>query len=148
MTVKHFAVCLLLAKLIGQALWAGPIWPPATGASSLVVFLTDESLYLCPLCGDRFLVVYKMIASQVRPDRLWVAVAAEKSGNQARAAALRAAVIKRIQDFLRSNDITCPVMDDAHGALRGPGGVLPAFIVFDVAAGAIRSFALLDMGLK
>ncbi len=148
MTAKHFAVCLLLTGLIGQALWAGPIWPPAAGASSLVVFLTDESLYLCPLCGDRFLVAYKMIASQARHDRLWVAVAAEKSENQARAAALRAAGIKRIQDFLRSNGITCPVMDDADGALRGPGGVLPAFIVFDAATGSIKSFALIDMGLK
>jgi hypothetical protein len=148
MPIKHLAARLLLASLLGQALWAMPAGPSLPGPSPLAVFLTDESLYLCPLCGDRFLAVYEMIATQVGPGRVWVVIAGEKYGKRTEAQAFRSAVKKRIQAFLRSNGIICPVMDDSNGALRGPGGVLPACITFDTASGSVRSFALPQMEIR
>jgi hypothetical protein len=148
MTTKHVWAWILLAGLLGHALLAVPTGPPSAGASPLVIFLTDESLYLCPLCGDRFLAVFKQIASRVGPGRVWVAVAGEKFETKAGATEFRAAVKKRIEAFLRSNGIICPVMDDSSGALRGPGGALPACITFDTASGSVRSFALSQMEIK
>jgi len=148
MTAKHLMTWLLLAGLFAQPVLAGTETKLSACASPLVVFLTDESLYLCPLCGDRFLAVFKQLASRVGPGRVWVAVAGEKSENKAEAADFRSAVKKRIEAFLRSNGIICPVMDDSSGALRGPGGVLPACITFDTASGSVRSFALPQMEIK
>jgi hypothetical protein len=148
MTAKHVGSWILLAGLLGQALLAVPTGPPSAVASPLVIFLTDESLYLCPLCGDRFLAVFKQIASQVGPGRVWVAVAGEKSGDKAKSPEFRLAVKKRIRAFLRSNGIICPVLDDSSGALRAPGGSLPACIAFDTASGSVRSVALPQIDLK
>ena len=148
MTAKLLMIWLLLAGLFSRPVLTGPETKPSAGASALVIFLTDESIYLCPLCGDRFLAVFQQLASRVGRGRVWVAVAGEKFENKAEAAEFRSAVKKRIKAFLRSNGIICPVMDDSSGALRGPGGALPACITFDTASGSVRSFALPQMEIK
>jgi len=148
MALKPIVAWVVLAVLLGRAPLAMAGGSPAPGPSLLVIFLTDESLYLCPLCGDRFLAAYRRVAAQVGPVRIWVAVAGEKSGKQAGSSDFRAAVKKHIEAFLRSNGIICPVLDDPGGVLRGPDGILPACLTFDAAGGAVRSFALVEREIK
>jgi len=148
MKIKLLVSWLLLAGLTGQPVLARQEAKLSFGTSPLAILLTDESVYLCPLCGDRFLSIFRQLSSQIGKDRIWVAVSGVEPEHEADAAGLSSAVRKRIQAFLRSNGIGCPVLADPAGALRGPGGALPACVVFDMSSGTVRSFALPQMQIR
>jgi hypothetical protein len=148
MKIKRLASWLLLAGLTGQLVLARQEARLSFGTSPLAILLTDESVYLCPLCGDRFLSIFRQLSSQIGKDRIWVAVLGLKPEHEADTAGLISAVRKRIQAFLRSNGIVCPVLADPAGALRGPGGELPACLIFDTSAGSVQSFSLIKMPKK
>jgi hypothetical protein len=148
MKIQGLVFWLILAGLTGQQVLALQETGLSFGNTPLAILLTDESIYLCPLCGDRFLAAFRQLSSRIGKGRIWVAVSGVKTGQEADAAELISAVKKRIQAFLRSNGVVCPVMDDSGGALRGPGGNLPACVVFDVTSGSVRSFALSQIRIR
>ena len=110
---------------------------------ALVLLVADQSLYLCPLCGERFMAACRALAARYGPDSVWVIVSPAGEGSVSPSGDFKAAVGKRIRAFLRANGCTAAVILDANGSFRIPGRILPAGWLFDQASGIAQDLSLL-----
>jgi len=119
---------------------------PSLGRQTLVVIFADQSLYLCPLCGERFMADYRLLASRHGQERIWVVFSPESDEESAGISPEAAA--KRIRVYLRLKGCPSPVLVDRSGVFRAVGSrATSSGLVLDAAAGSVENLPAARMGI-
>jgi hypothetical protein len=121
----------------GPSAGAGQVRDPAV-PGTLVVLIADQSLYLCPLCGERFISAYRRLAARFGHGALVIVVSPDVRETGPTAASGEAAA-RRIKTYLRTNGCRAPVLLDRSGCLHPPEGKteIPGFVL-DSSSGLVE----------
>lgn len=110
---------------------------PSLERQAQVVIFADQSLYLCPLCGERFMADYRLLASRHGEERIWIVVSPEPDEESAGISPEAAA--KRIRVYLNWKGCPAPVLADRSGVFRAVGSrTAGSALVLDAAAGLVE----------
>lgn len=131
--VRHVLTALLAISApfpaLGPRVEAGPFRESAA-QQTIAVMIADQSLYLCPLCGEQFLSAYRRLAARLGPDAVWVVVPSDGTEAAPSSGAGEAAA-RRIRLYLRSRGCPAPVLLDRSGYFHSKEGKpgIPGFVL-------------------
>lgn len=113
-----------------------------TQPEKLIIFIINFDLFLCSPCLNPFFDFYRLLPFPFRESKVWGIIVYSETGKKENTAAQRRIADKKLRAFLRTNDITCPVVVDYSGDFERFSKKKTNILLFDPAKKFFKRFEL------